>query len=208
VFVAHAMTADDHLRLLQEAEHLDGYEGSYAPVNGPLVDGIFCRYPRNQIIRWAKKRVTDKEVRAVRSIFIDLDTDDRERVSGISATDTEVEVVREPWEECRAWLTSKLRREPIGYGSSGNGFYMLISVQPFGPPAETTKRVADFLTTMNKRFAKPGVKIDSTVATPARLMPCPGTLKAKGINTPERPHRRTTFTCHPRIERVPLEDIC
>jgi hypothetical protein len=208
VFVAPAMTAADHVRLLREAQTLRGFEGSYVPVNGPIVDGIFYRYPRNQIIRWARKRITDKDVRLVRSIFIDFDTDDPERVSGISATDEEFHATWGPANECREWLARQIGPDPLAFGCSGNGHYVLIAIEPTPPSDETTKRIAAFLAVMNKRFGAPGVKVDGTVATPGRLMPCAGTLKAKGINTSERPHRTTTITCRPTIQRVPLGAVC
>jgi hypothetical protein len=207
VQVAHAMNAAEHVRLLQQAEQIDGFEGSYAPVNGPINPGIFYRYPHNQIIRWTKKRITDKDVNLVRSVFIDFDVDARERVSGISATDAEFAATWEPANKCRVWLERELGREAIAFGSSGNGHYVLIAVEPLEPTPETTKRIATFLEVMNALFGAPGVKIDGTVAHQGRLMPCPGTLKAKGINTPERPHRRTTITCQANVARVPLEVI-
>jgi hypothetical protein len=208
VHVAHAMTAADHVRLLKEAEQIRGFEGSYCPVNGPIVDGIFYRYPRNQIIRWAKKRITDKDVRKVRAIFIDFDVDNGERVSGISATDAELAATYPAALECREWLARELGAGALAYGSSGNGNYILIAVEPFEPTAETTKQIAAFLEIMNKRFCGPGVKVDRTVATPGRLMPCAGTLKAKGIDMPERPHRRTSITFKPNIHRVPFAAVC
>lgn len=206
VNVAHAMTAADHVRLLQEAERLDGYEGGYAQINGPINPGIFYRYPHNQIIRWTKKRVTDKEILLVRNVYVDFDVaDSQERVSGISATDAEVAATWGPANECRRWLERELGRESVGFGCSGNGHYVLIAVEPISPTDDTTKRIALFLEMMNKRFGAPGAKVDTSVAHPNRLMPAAGTLKAKGINTPERPHRRITFTCSPTIQRVPLE---
>jgi hypothetical protein len=206
--VAHAMTADAHVRLLQKAERLDGYEGSYMCPNGPALSGIFCRYPRNEIVTWAKKRITDKDVTHVRTVFVDFDVKNRERVSGISATDSELAATWAPANECRRWLERELGAESIAFGCSGNGHFVLIAIEPIEPSDETTKRIHKFLEVMGKRFAAPGVDVDLTVAHPGRLMPCPGTLKGKGLNLPERPHRRTTMTCQPNVVRVPLSEVC
>lgn len=208
VFVAHAMSVDHHVRLLTEAERIEGFEGSYCCFNGPAVDGIYYRYPHNEIIRWAKKRTTDKEIRAGRCIFIDWDTNNRERISGISATDAELAATWPPANECRRWLERELGAESIAFGCSGNGHFVLVAVESFAPTEQTTERIATFLEIMNKRFGTSAAKVDGTVAHPGRLMPCAGTTKAKGINSPERPHRRTTITCRPDVVRVPLEAVC
>jgi hypothetical protein len=57
--------------------------------------------------------------------------------------------------------------------------------------------VHNFLKALAARFDDETIKIDTAVANSARIMRIPGTLNAKGDNTPERPHRRARLLSVP-----------
>lgn len=204
IHVAHALSEADHVRLLREAEQIRGFNGAYQLVNGPIDPTLLARYETSKWHRAWNGRATDRDIQMLRAVFIDCDP---VRPKGVSATD---EQRREAWEASAAiedWLGSKLTKSAIGHGSSGNGYFTLIALEPRAPSTETTTRIGRFLMLLNKKFGTSSVKIDISVANPARLMPAPGTWKRKGVNTPERPHRMTSFVCRPSVRRVPLEEI-
>jgi hypothetical protein len=112
----------------------------------------------------------------------------------------------------RDWLASELGPYCLGHGISGNGAFLLIAVEPEPDPPAWTARISTFLKLLNKKFSTDLVKIDCSVTNPARIVPCSGTWKRKGLNTPERPHRAVSFSyrVNPNDgspERVKLGDI-
>jgi hypothetical protein len=96
----------------------------------------------------------------------------------------------------------------VGRGDSGNGYFVLLALVPIEPSNETTVKISKLLGLLHRKFGRPGVKIDTSVSNPARLMPAAGTWKRKGWSTAERPHRITSFVCAETITRVPLEALC
>lgn len=202
--VAHCSTEAEHVRLLRDAEHLRGFAGVYMLVNGPLDARLSARYEPGQWHRARNGRATDRDIHELRSIFIDVDP---ERPKGISSTDDEQRAAWEVSAEIESWLAKRVGAAAIGHGASGNGFFTLLAIKPCAPSAETTAGIARFLGLLNKKFGAAGVKIDTSVSNPARLMPAPGTWKRKGRNTQERPHRMTSFTCKPAVQRVPLAEV-
>lgn len=202
--VAQCSSESAHLELLREAERLRGFRGVYQLVNGPIDPRLGARYEPNRWHRATNGRATDKDIQALRAVFIDVDP---ERPKGISATDDEQRAACEVSLAIEEWIAASLGRAALGHGCSGNGYFTLIALDPCAWSAETTAGIARFLALLNKRFAAPGVKIDTSVANPARLMPAPGTWKRKGRNTEERPHRMTSFICKPTVRRVPLREV-
>lgn len=205
VAVAHALTAPDHVRLLREAERRPGFNGAYQLVNGPLNPQVFARYEPNKVHKAWNGRANDKVIQSLRAVFLDCDP---ERLKGISATDDEKLQARGVAAAVADFLVRKVGSGAVGRGDSGNGFFVLLALQPCPPSSETTAKVSKLLGLLNRKFGRPGVKIDTAVSNPARLMPAAGTWKRKGWSTPERPHRLTSFTCDEVVERVPLEVVC
>jgi hypothetical protein len=203
-FVAQITTEVEHIRVLREAASLRGFAGAYMLVNGPIDPRLGARYEPGRWHRARNGRASDKDIQRLRNVFIDCDP---VRPKGISSTDDEE---REAWEvshQVEEWIARTLGRQCIGHGASGNGFFTLIALEPCAWTPETTAGIARFLQLVNKRFGTERVKIDTSVANPARLMAAPGTWKRKGRNTPERPHRMTSFVCCPSVVRVPLREV-
>jgi hypothetical protein len=194
-----------HVEGLRAAESIRDFCGSYMLVNGPISAEVFARYEQNKWHSGWNGRANDSHVQQLRAIFLDVDPI---RAKGISSTH---EQLQEAWNVSTAveeWLAEQLGdRSALGHGCSGNGYFTLIAIEPTVPASETTARISKLLALLNRKFGTEQVKIDSSVANPARLMPAPGTWKRKGRNTPERPHRMTSFSCSANVRRVRLEAL-
>lgn len=203
IFLAQVATLDDHVRALRQAERIRGFNGSYQLVNGPLVPELFARYEPNKVHRAWNGRANDKNITSVRALFLDCDPI---RIKGISSTDAQKqaasEVIGRVYEQFTA---GGVPESAIGRGDSGNGFFMLVAIEPVDPSDEITGRISVLLNQLQRKFGNELVKIDCSVANPARLMPAAGTWKRKGWSTPERPHRMTAFRSSETPTRVPLE---
>jgi hypothetical protein len=204
--VAQCSSEAEQIQLLRAADRIRGFRGAYLLVNGPIDPALAARYEQGKWCRADNGRASDRDVRSLRAVFLDIDPT---RPKGISSTDDQLRAAWDVSEAVKAWFTEVLGdAAPIGHGCSGNGHYVLIAIEPTAPSAETTKRIARLLDLLQRKFGSDLVKIDRAVANPARLMPAPGTWKRKGVDLPERPHRMTSFSCRGRVRRVRLEELC
>jgi len=202
IWIAQVTNAAEHVRALRQAEQMRGFNGAYQLVNGPLVPELFARYEPNRVVRAWNGRANDTNIQSVRALFLDCDP---VRIKGISATDAEKAAALEVTDRVVALLATKVPAEAIGRGDSGNGYFVLVALEPVEPSVALTTRISALLNALQRKFGTPTVKIDCAVANPARLMPAAGTWKRKGWDAPERPHRRTCFTCADVVERVAVE---
>lgn len=206
IHVAHARNEDEHVRLLREGDRMRNCNGLYQLVNGPMDPALLHRYEPGKWHKAFNGRATDRDVGTIRAIFLDCDAI---RPKGISSTE---EQLREAWfvaDSIESWFAELLGHPfSIGHGCSGNGYFALIAIEPVQWSKDTTARISRLLGLLNTKFGTATVKIDASVANPARLMPAPGTMKRKGTNTTERPHRMTSFSFRPKIVRVSLEALC
>jgi hypothetical protein len=144
-------------------------------------------------------------VAQLRSVYIDFDA---VRPRDISSTDAEKAAAKAIATAAKLQLTEYLGTEDcFGLGDSGNGYSLFIAIEPITPSKETTASVQRFLKAVATKFDGGGVKVDPSVCNPARLCPAYGTLKRKGVNCEERPHRMTSFRCSENVTRIPLEGL-
>ena len=205
IHLAHAATVRDHVRLLREGEKLPGFNGAYQLVNGPINPAIFARYQSNRIHPAWNGRVGDGDIELRRAVYIDIDPI---RPKGISATDDEKRAAHDVCCRVEDLLLTVLQDERVlGRGDSGNGYFILIAVEPTSVSTEGTARIRELLKRLAAAYDTDQVKIDTSVGNVGRLMPAAGTWKRKGENTPERPHRQTSFSCCGSVHRVPLESV-
>jgi len=202
ISVAHALDADAHCRLLREGERLRDFTAAYQLVNGPMDRRLLARYRPDEIHRACNGRASDKDIETRRALFVDIDPD---RPKGISSTDDEHREALQVGAELREWLRGYVPEGAVAHGSSGNGCFVLVALEPTPVTTEGTVRIAGFLGLLAKRFGTARIKIDTSVSNAARLMPAGGTWKRKGTDTPERPHRKVTFSCRGDVTRVALE---
>lgn len=204
MWVGQTSTFNGHVLLLSTNNDFRGYSASYMLVNGPVNPDLASRYQQDRWETAYNGRATDKDIGTRRAIFIDVDP---VRVSGISSTQAEYDATQAVAREIYDTLSQAHAKECMGFGCSGNGFYLLLALEPSLPTKESTERIQRFLNLLNLKFGNERVKIDTTVANPARLMSCPGTMKCKGVHSEERPHRMTWFECSENVQRIPLTAV-
>jgi hypothetical protein len=201
--VAYVRSVADQLRLLAAAEQQPELKGTYTIFN-LIHEGLYARIGENRWIQGAQ-RASDQEVNELRAVYIDFDA---ARPRDISSTDSEKAAAWAVAHDCRDFLTEHLKNDTcLGHGDSGNGYSLFIALEPVAPSKETTAKIQRFLKAMAQKFNQPGVKIDVSVCNPARLCPAFGTLKRKGVDCRERPHRMSSFRCSETVTRISLEAL-
>jgi hypothetical protein len=202
--VAHATTFADLLRLLEAADRMPGLHGLYMVAN-QINPTMVARYEPNRWHKAKNGRASDKDISHRRVVYIDLDS---ERPRGVSATDEEKRPVYDVADSVQEYLEQALGVPgAIGRGDSGNGLSLFVAVESTPPTQEDDRKLERFFRMLHVKFGTDRVSIDQKVYNPARLVPAFGTMKRKGVNTPNRPHRRTYFSCRMKARRVPLEAI-
>ena len=140
-----------------------------------------------------------------RWIVYDLDIDRPKGAPKLSASDAEKGACYRAALAVVAHLTQRGWPEPI-IVDSGNGYHICyrVDLQPDAGPL-----VAGCLTAVGAAFPPAGdhpVKIDpaNALVVPHLLVKFPGTLAAKGPDTPDRPHRTSGIVSKPAtVELVP-----
>jgi hypothetical protein len=127
-----------------------------------------------------------------------IDADPR-RPGKVSSTDSEKAAARFMIEMVRAELRSRGWPEPI-VCDSGNGFHLLYRIDL---PTEDGGLVRRLLHAISRSSDTEAVQIDRKVHDPIRICKLPGTIAAKGENTPKRPHRLACVVQMP-AELVPV----
>ena len=204
-YFAHAATAEDLVRLLDEAESFAA-PGIYVLANEVNPD-VALRAPSGA---WhpAKKgsSTTDDDIVSRRVLYVDIDA---ERTSGTSATDEEVARALTISVEIYQSFANMLGGEgALGLGMSGNGGSVFVALADLPPTVEITSGIKEILTTLDRLVEMPGVKIDKSVCDLKRLVPAWGTWKRKGVDSESRPHRPTAFVCADVVERVDGDGLC
>src|SRR5262245_36199866 len=152
-----------------------------ARCNNRLVEGTYKN---------PAERTKDTEIHRDLWFLFDVDP---ERPSGISSTDEEKREALEVAKAIRDWLmTIGVPVLAMITADSGNGAYVLVRTPDCEVTDEHTERKKAFLNFVADKFDTQRVKIDRTVYNPARLIGALGSLKVKGENTDERPHRRSS----------------
>ncbi len=107
-------------------------EGVYFVLN-PVDPALLAR-AANRLKGWNKKMklTTDKEVKCLRWLMVDLDP---ERPAGISSDEEELEKARELQGRVKAWLIAEefCREHEIVEAMSGNGYHLLLRMGPDWP---------------------------------------------------------------------------
>lgn len=153
-----------------------------ARYNNRLVEGSFKR---------KLKRTQNKEI--VRKSWFLLDID-AERPSGISSTEAELQAAIELGRDVRDWLVLVgVPANTILTCKSGNGAYVLVRLPDYEISPDIPETTQAFTKYVAALFSTARVKIDCSVHNAARLICALGTMKMKGENIAERPHRRSAI---------------
>ena len=182
---------NDYRELAKCVAELDdrGYQ-VYMTLN-PVVPALLAR-SENRLEPRPKATTTDADI--AKRVWLPVDLDPV-RPSGISASDSEKEVVALRAFEIRGYLAEKGWSEPLE-ADSGNGAHLLYRVA-LPNDRESLELVKGVLTALDFIFSDSMVSVDTGVANAARIWKLYGTVARKGDSTKDRPHRRS------RLLRVP-----
>lgn len=178
-----ATYGDDVEDLIGQASRIHGVS-AYITVN-PLNPALKCRANKLSI---AKTTAKDEDVACIRHLYLDCDA---KRPDGISSTNEGLKAARDRAHKMLAdhpELVASAR-----YGCSGNGYWILVTLPHYPNDEEHRALIARVTDWFSARYSDHLVEIDAKTKNPGRVMPLIGTMKCKGVNTLERPHRLATL---------------
>ncbi len=147
--------------------------------------------PLNRLARAVGKTTADPRITRRRIILIDVDAVKPAGMAGMSATDAERAAALATRDEIEAWLQDAGWPAPRVKTSSGNGGGLLYEIDL--PNDEMARQlIKRDLEALSARFTTATATVDVANSNAARITRIPGTVTAKGENTPDRPWRRAT----------------
>jgi hypothetical protein len=200
-YVAHATTIEQAAKLASEADGW-GAMGVFAVLNA-LRPALAARHAHGVWHPMKKGASTeDPDILARRALYLDLDA---ERPKGVSSLAPHLARTAERAEQLAAILARHIPREAIGWGLSGNGAAIFLALAMLPCDEETDRLGKALLAACSALVSDPrapdkhtaeerlAVSVDTSVCDRRRLCPAFGTMKRKGQDVPDRPHRRTAF---------------
>lgn len=186
-------------------------KGCYFTLN-KLADHCRSKRQYGHIVKIGRgEGISDADISQRDWLLVDMDP---VRPSGTSATDEEKEsahdVMRRVYKICFSDTDKPDFPAPQIIGDSGNGYHLLWRLNGIENTTEAERAVSGFLDGLT-RFDTPEVKIDTSVSNASRICKLYGTMANKGEDTPERPHRMSSFyTSRPGYDHnevVTLDDL-
>ena len=138
--------------------------------------------------------VKDQDILRRRWLLVDVDP---VRPSGVSATDQQKEDAINLASQVYTWLVEQLGSKCIVCADSGNGAHMLIHLGDLINNDETGSVCQRFLQMLSDRFSNDQAKVDVMTHNAARICTLYGTVKRKGSDIPEQPHRMSKLVFVP-----------
>lgn len=139
----------------------------------------------NRIVRKPKNTTSDAEIIGRDFVFLDLDA---KKISGVNATNEEVEKTKAKAKEVYKFLKENGFYEPIVV-FSGNGVHLYLRCALL-PTEENNKIIKRFTQAMGMLFSDEYVDIDQKIFNLGRIAKVPGTYSRKGsIDSQDRPQR-------------------
>ena len=172
---------DDTEKLIKNACSIKYALGWYIVLNPCHPDALYRIYNRAKKLG-REDSASDNDILRRKWLPIDLDP---VRISRISSTDEEHQMAIQRAMEVKDYLHHQGWSDPI-VADSGNGGHLLYSVDL---PVKDDGFVENCLKALDRGFSDDKVKVDKSVATPARIWKLYGTPACKGDNTKKRPHR-------------------
>ena len=185
------------------AEALDkaGAAGVYFTVN-PCDPSLLAR-AANRLVAFPKHSTTDREIKCIRWLLIDLDP---VRWPGISSSKKELHAAADLAKQIAFWLVEDMGFPIPIKACSGNGYHFCVRLDDLPRTDENVQMVKASLEAIKVKFISDKVDIDQTVFNPARIWKVYGTHARKGDSISDRPHRRSyLFKDNPEfLKEVPL----
>jgi hypothetical protein len=190
---SHAGYFDDLEKAAKVIEAHDGRGNIYVTLN-PVKRDLLARY-NNRLAQGSYmtpvERTQDKEIIADSWLLIDIDP---KRPSGISATDEEHAAATDVAWKVYDWLFDVgVPESSMIAAYSGNGAYVMVRLPDYPITSENMAIKKAIIKSIADKFDTDEVEINRTVHSPARPVCAIGTMKRKGENIPERPHRRSAL---------------
>lgn len=187
----HVGYFDDRDAAVKAIAQHDGGGNVFVSLN-PAKPDLLARYNNRLVESSFKrklKRTRDDEI--LRDSWLLIDPDPK-RPSGISSSDAEMSAAVEVGAAIRDWLIGLgVPAASLVTAKSGNGCYVLVRLPDYKVTAARTALKQAFVNHVADLFSNEVVEIDRTVYNPARLVGALGTMKVKGEDIAERPHRRS-----------------
>lgn len=191
------------------AQALDGKaSGVYVTLN-PVATALLARRA-NRLDMHAASTTQDNQI--VRRYWLPLDVD-AAPVAGVSTTEAEHAAALARAQEVAGFLSEQYGWPQPVSADSGNGGHLLYRIDL---PTDDGGLVARVLAALDSLFSdgegiEPRVRVDTSVANPARIWKLYPTWAKKGDSIPERPHRRSGLLDVPEsldvVSREQLETV-
>jgi hypothetical protein len=211
------------VRLVQELEGQRRKVIAFFTVINEITDEHAKALPLGEWVWTSDKRGTSTKERDIASrlaLFVDFDP-----VRGIQITEhgnlhkievsatkqQQTEAIKAAF-ECYDYLAATMVELGIPpscmlLANSGNGFHIVILLDRLPNTKEVSLTVRDILVSLATKYNKTDVlDVDTGVFDAKRLAPLYGTMKRKGVSTPETPHRRT-FISDGATTRLTLKQL-
>ena len=191
---------DDPAKAAEAVAAIRGQANIYVTLN-PVNPALLARAANRMKPRMATT-TNDRDVVRRDWLLVDLDS---VRPADISATDDEVMLADEVGRRITKDLLALGWPMPI-YGASGNGRHLLYRVDLPNNDDDARTLVTGVLLALDERYTTDTVKVDTSVYNAARITAVLGTVKRKGDDIPDRPHRRSEVIHVPDpVVPVPLD---
>jgi len=191
---------DSPAALAKAAVDYDGKANLYITLN-PVNPTLIAR-AHNRVNDRAEHATADADVLRRRWFYLDIDP---VRPSGISSSETEREAALATLNLVTDYLSSTGWPLPVT-AMSGNGYYALYRID-LPNSLETAALLQAVVEALASQFDASTVHIDTTVYNASRIAALVGTVKRKGDNLPERPHRRSCIVTVPHDISVVSEEL-
>ena len=198
--------AADALDTMKDPPH-----GIYFTINPPH-PAVMAR-ANNRLVAVNKKRpcTSDKEIRCVRWLPIDLDVSKALRPSGISSSQEELDLAKEAGSRLLEFLSMEMGFPDPVKAMSGNGYHLNYRL-PEMDPEDAKPLVRKCLAALKARQDVAHVEVDQKVFNPSRIWKVYGTHARKGDSIPGRPHRQSflfkkTPDSFDQVPEVPLSKL-
>lgn len=125
---------------------------------------------------------------------------DANRIAGISASEEELNQASEAAKKIAEVLEDL--KIPFLKAMSGNGYHILVLIQPFENVPENAERFKNLGDRVAEHWGT-----DTSIYNPSRIWKLYGTVTRKGDNSEERPHRRAQFWLPEDPQRIAFDDL-
>lgn len=160
----------------------NGNPQTYFTLN-KLPEALYSREQHDKFV-WKAATTTDSDIERRKFVLIDLDPD---RPANISSSAEELARAKTKAGKIYKFLKGQGFKEPV-VALSGNGYHLIYKAD-MPNDGSHSELVKTFLESLDQMFSGDGVKIDTSVATAARICKLYGTEARKGTSTKERPWR-------------------